>query len=273
METLGEDILLLAIRPNGTIGASAEMRFALSGSELVRLAGERRIEIVKDRIVVLDSAPTGDALLDAALLSIGSSRRPPRPKAWVARERKRLVETYLERLAAAGVVRAERRKALGLFPVTRWAVVDVGRLAGVSARLDGIARSSGPVGSAEAALGGLVHAIGLDALLYPGWDGRAARRRLKEIARRDRTAKAVRAAADGVGDAASHISTAAASAAATDAAVGAATDAAIRASVQAATDAAVSAAVDSAVDSAISASVDATHHAATHDSGGGGHHH
>jgi hypothetical protein len=43
METLGEDLLLLAVRPDGKLGASAKLRFGLSGSELVRLAAARRV--------------------------------------------------------------------------------------------------------------------------------------------------------------------------------------------------------------------------------------
>jgi hypothetical protein len=45
METLGEDLLLLAVRPNGKLGATAKLRFGLSGSELVRLVAARRVDV------------------------------------------------------------------------------------------------------------------------------------------------------------------------------------------------------------------------------------
>lgn len=261
VQTLGEDILLLAIRSNGTIGASHAMRFALAGSELVRLAALRRIEIVNERIVVVDPTPTGDALIDAELRSMGSGRRPPRAKTWVALPRENLVESYLKRLEAAGVIRAEQRKVLRLFPVVRWVVVDVARVVRVRARLDVIAHSSGPVDMAQAALGGLVHAIDLDKELYVGWDGPDERRRLKEITARDRTAHSARSTVYGAGDTAAHT----------------ATGAAIRATSDAATSASLQAATDAAVDAAISASVDAAHdatsHHGSHDGGGGGGHH
>ena len=73
METLGEDLLLLAVRPSGKLGATAKLRFGLSGSKLVRLAAGRRVDIVRGRIVVLDAAPTGDDLLDAALRAATSA--------------------------------------------------------------------------------------------------------------------------------------------------------------------------------------------------------
>lgn len=249
MQTLGEDIVLLAIRSDGKLGAAEKLRFAVAGSELVRLAAERRVDVVKDRIQVLSLAPTGNTLLDAALADIQRSKRPPRAKDWVARERRGLVHAYLDELAARSVIRAERRKALGVFNVTRWTVIDSARAAEARARLDAVARSTGPVDSAQSALGGLVHAIGLDGLIYPRNGGPAceiARKRLKQIARRDQTATAVHSAAQ---------------------------QAAVDASVDAAVDASIQAAVDASVHAAVDASVHAAHHA-SHDGGAasGGHH-
>src|SRR5580700_3547588 len=114
METLGDDLVLLAILPNGVIGAAPKLRFGLSGSELIRLAALRRVGVERDRVVVLDQAPTGDLFLDEALASMHGS---PSAKAWVVGSQDELVRRYLERLAAAGTIRLERRKALGLVAV------------------------------------------------------------------------------------------------------------------------------------------------------------
>jgi Golgi phosphoprotein 3 (GPP34) len=281
METLGEDLLLLAVRPNGTLGLAAKLRFALSGSELVRLAAARRVDIVRGRIAILDATPTGDALLDAALLSMETGKRQPAAKAWVARTRPGLVQQYLDRLAAAGVIRAERRKMLGLFPVTRWQVVDTARLAQVRARLDAVASSSAALDSAQAAFAGLADAIGLSLLIYPGFSGAAARRNLKTAAKRDRPAG--QEAAARAGDSATAVNAGdtpaavgavdRAARAATSAAMDAATSAAMDAATRAATDAAVAASIDAATQAAVSAATDAAHHAASHHGGAvGGHH-
>lgn len=250
MRTLGEDIVLLAIKPDGHLSVWDKLRFALAGSELVRLAAARRVEVVDKRIVLVDSGPLGDPFLAAALADIERSTRPPRATDWVKRRgRQRLVDEYLARLTDAGVIRTERRKVMGLFTTTRWYVLDIGRQADARSRLDEIARSTGPIDSAQAAFGGLVHAVHLDAALYPGRDGKPARERLKRIARRDATANAVQSAA-------------------TDAPTWTASDAAIRAATQAATDAAIQASIDAAV----SASIAATHDAGGHGSAAGGHH-
>ena len=255
METLGEDLILLAVRPDGTLGAAPKLPFGLSGSELVRLAAARRVDIVGGRIAILDATPTGDALLDAALQSMeGGGWHQPAAKAWVARPRRGLVEAYLERLVAAGAIRGERGKVLGVFPVTRWRVADTARLGQVRARLDAVASGSDSTDAAQAALAGLAYAVGLIQLVYPGAAGAAARKNVKEAATDSRMA------AD-----AGHAS---------DTAALTAASAAMDASIRAATDAAVSASIDAATQAAISAATEATHHAAADHGGGaaGGHH-
>ena len=261
MDELGDDLLLLAAGSDGRLAIPAKLRFGLAGSELVRLAAAGRVDIVRGRIVVRDTAPTGDPLLDAALASMDGSRGPT-AKAWVARHRPGLVGRYLTRAEAAGIIRADRRKALGFIPVTRWTVLDAARAARARARLADAAATAGagagPVDPALAALAGLASAIDVTRVVYPGRAGAETRKRLRQAARRDEAAAdATRAVAGGAD--AQH---------ATDAATRAATDAAVRA----VTDAAVSAAVDAATQAAISAATDAAHQAGGHGGGGGGHH-
>jgi hypothetical protein len=267
MWTLGDDIVLLAIRQDGKLAESAKLRFAVAGSELVRLAAARRIDVVKKRIVVIDPTPTGDPLLDAALGGIVRSRRPPYAKSWVSHASTSLPAAYLDRLAASGVVRKEHRNIL-MVTVTRWFAADIVRGTAARARVDEVAYSQGPVDSAQAALGGLVYAVGLAKDLYPGFKGHAARERLHRISRQDPSVSAVRAAVADASRAAVDSATDAATRASMDAAVRASTDAAVRASVDAAVHAAIAASV--------SASVDAAHAAAAHsghDGGGGSGHH
>jgi hypothetical protein len=260
LDALGEDLLLLAIKPNGAVGPAAKIDFGLMGSELVRLAAAGRVDIADDRIIVRSAQPTGDPELDGALGSVAAARKPPRPKAWVGHPRKHIRDAYLSRLVAAGALGPERG---GLFGQRRYRIADTGRAAAARSRLDAIAQSQGPVDVASAATGGLAHAVGLDHLLYPGFGARALRKRLAEIASGQWTAPAP-------GGADASAVAAAVSRAATGAAVSAATDAAM----QAATDAAVQAAVQAATTAATQAAVHAAHDAGAHAGGaaGGGHH-
>ena len=276
MQTLGEDLVLLSINPrSGRLGNATQLRFGLMGSELVRLAASRRLDITDGRIVVLDGGPTGDAELDAALASLTQARRPPQPKKWVGTPRKRIGDAYLARLASAGAVHAEP----GAFR-TRWRLVDEARAASARARLDAIVHATGTVDTEQAAFAGLASASGLAGLLYPGWGNRPLRKRLDQIAKGQRTESAAPAAdapTHAAGGAAARAATADdATGEATQGATQAASDAAVRAATQAATDAAVQAATQAATDAAVAAAVHAAHHAAAAHSasagGGGGHH-
>ncbi len=261
MHELGQDLLLIAVNPDGTLVLPVKLRYGLAGSELVRLAAARRVDIVRGRIVIRNSERTSDPLLDDALASMTSGWREPTAKAWVKRIRPGLVERYLARAEIAGTISKQRRKALGFIPVTRWVVTDPARAAQARARLEATARG-GALEPAQAALAGLASAIDVTRYVFPGRAGAAARKRLREAAKRQPSTAHATAAVDGA-VAAQHT--------AVDAATTAATDAAVRA----ATDAAVSAAIDAATQAAISAAVDAAHSAA-HDAGGhaaaGGHH-
>ena len=261
VETLGDDLVLLSIGPNGAIGTAEKLRFGLSGAELVRLAALGRVDIQRGRIIILDQTPTRDVLLDEALTSMAGSRRPPKAKAWVAHRRGDLTQRYLETLASAGTVRAGQRMALGIFLKASWTVLDTGRLAAARARLDAIAYGSDGVTIEQAALAGLASAIEVPSLVYPGFAGRAARKRV--------------AAAGKSGGPATHATKTAANAAgASDAALGAATQAAVSAATQAAVQASVSAATQAAVSAATAATAASAggHGHAGHGGGGGGHH-
>ena len=254
LDSLGEDLVLLSISPaDGRIATAQKIGCGLMGSELVRLAAAGRITIESNRVVVQGRAPCGDAELDVALDSLADARREVRPKTWVGHPRRGICDAYLARLTAAGAVRAEQGTRLGIFPVTRWRIADEARVTGARARLDAIALSGETVNSAQAAYAGLAHAVGLGALLYPGWGNRQVRARLERIAKGEWAAAAVTSA------------TAFDAAAATMAATAGATQAAVQAANQAA--------IQAAVDAATSAAVDAAHHAATAGGAGGTGHH
>ena len=253
MQSLGEDIVLLAVRPDGRLSNWDKLRFALSGSELVRLVAARKVELLDQRIAVVDPSPPDDPFLAAALADLRGAKRSPHAKEWVAKRGQSLVDAYLAHLTAAGVLRAERRKVLGLIASTRWYVVDAARQAAVRARLDEIARGSGPVDTAQAAFGGLVHAVQLDRVLYPGAGNKAVRDRLKQAAR-----NAGATETDSVS--------------ASEAAVADAVIRASREAVQASIDAAVHASIQASIDAAVSASTSAAHHAGHSGGAVGGHH-
>jgi hypothetical protein len=230
---LGEDLLLLSFRPSdGVIVTGARINYGLMGSELIRLAALRRVNVDERQITVLNQIPTGDAELDAALASLADGK-PLRPQNWVGRPRLGIRYDYAERLVRDGALRREPGRTLSR---KRYTVAQSRRADEARERLDAIAYSTGSVDLAQAAFGGLAHAINLDGHLYPKFADRRVRRRLREIG----SGKWTQAATDAVSAAASAAD--AASQAATRAATEAAMHAAVHASVHAATTSAATAA-------------------------------
>ncbi|HEX9353758.1 MAG TPA: GPP34 family phosphoprotein [Streptosporangiaceae bacterium] len=182
LAALGEDLFVLSIRPrDGKLLNRGRIDSALMASELVRLAAAGRVLIAAGRITVRDRTPTGDAELDAALLSFIGAAFPPRPGTWVGLPRPGIRDRYATRLVSAGVLRMESSRLLG---TPRYQVIDPSRVAAARSRLDAAAESPRPPADlARAALAGLASAIGLGAVLYPGREGRIRRARMAQIAR------------------------------------------------------------------------------------------
>jgi hypothetical protein len=202
MGTLGDDLVLLSVwQGGGVVRSPQETGVALMGAVLVRLAASGRIGIAQGRINVLNATPTGDAETDAALASLASAQHPPFAQAWCSRAGRARCDARLARLAAAGVVYPQRQTRLGFIRVTRWQIADQGKAADARGRLDAIAQGTGRVDLADAAYGGLAHATGLAARLYPGRDNRPLRQRLEQIAAGQLTAQTAARADQPVPDA------------------------------------------------------------------------
>jgi hypothetical protein len=166
-------------------------------SELIRLAAAGRAWIDEGRIAAPDRTATGDAELDAALLSLAGSAVPPRPETWVGLPRRGIRAAYAARLTSAGALRVESSRVLG---IPRYEVIDASRAAAARSRLGAVVQTAGtpaagtptagapraarvPADLAPVALAGLARAIGLGDVLYPGRQGRASRARMAQIAR------------------------------------------------------------------------------------------
>src|SRR6185437_2053696 len=194
MDTLGDDLVMLAIDTDGGRVRQADMlKYGVAGSELVRLVAKGLVTIKGGRLIAAGpgsglrsrsgsgassaGSATGDLELDMALASIAGRRRPPTPRSWVARPRRGLVNSYLTKLATAGkILRTPGRRA-------RWQIADQNALASARARLDAIATSTGPVDLMAAAFGGLAHAANVDRVIYRGWDNRGLRKRMQQVAK------------------------------------------------------------------------------------------
>ena len=207
---LAEDLLLLV-----TDDASGRLRVppahadaGLGGARLIELTLMNRVDVsgVDDqgkpgRLIVRDPSPADDAVLDAALQII-ITNQGRRPSAVIMPLSEKLRHTLYARLAAAGALRAEHRRALGVFPTRRWPAQDASRQAQLRELITQALTQQALPEARTAALIALLHALGcehkiVDPRLH-GVSKRQLRERAQEIAKGSWASEAVRTAIDEV---------------------------------------------------------------------------
>lgn len=185
--TLPEEFLLLGWEDQrGWNRYTDNLAMLLAGATILELVLEERVSVTDDRLHATGT-DTGHPTLDLALERIRGSRRPRTTKSWVQRlgNRPGLKRSVMQHLAGRGVLRQERRRLLGLFPVTRYPVADHQRVAWTRERVTRTLTGSEPVDDPrDAALGGLVHPAGrLLRFLVPREQRRAAKQRAKALSK------------------------------------------------------------------------------------------
>ncbi len=125
MLTFAEELLLLAMGDgpaDATSVPARSLRYALAGAVLMELALKDRIDTGNNTLVVTNSEPLDDSLLDSALASIVEMSDAPRtPDFWVRRVAEHsdeLRSQTLQRLAEQGIIEADDS---GSFAVSRLA--------------------------------------------------------------------------------------------------------------------------------------------------------
>jgi len=163
---LAEDLLLLVTDDaSGRLSApAAQVDAGLGGANLVELALMNKVDLSAEgegkpgRIIVKDPSPAGDDVLDAAL-GILAANQGKKPSAVIRPLSKNLRQALYERLAAAGVIRAERGKILGIFPTHTWPAQDASHEAQVRELLtQALVQQTAP-DTRSAALIALLHAL------------------------------------------------------------------------------------------------------------------
>ena len=205
---LAEDLLLLLTDDDtGKLAASGtEVDVALGGALLVELTLMQRVDVAgpdervrEGRLVVRDSDPTGDALLDEALSVVGQ-KEGKKPQSVVAPLGKQVRGRLYERLVEGGLLRAEDDRILGVLPRHRWPAVDAAHESSVRAGLASALREGAAAEVRTGALISLLLALGVvHKVVDPvsvGLPKKELTAHAKRIAEGDWAAKAVRQAID-----------------------------------------------------------------------------
>jgi hypothetical protein len=205
---LAEDLLLLVTDDaSGRLSVPGVQADAgLGGANLVELTLLGKVDITGEqdqgrpgRIIVRDPAPPEDDVLDAALETL-ASRQGSKPSAVIGPLGKNLRPVLYERLAAAGVLRAAQRRALGIFPTRTWPTQDPGHEAEVRQLVTQALVQPGEPDERTAALIALLHALRCEHKVVDPKPYQLSRRQLRaraaEVAQGNWASEAVRKAID-----------------------------------------------------------------------------
>ncbi|GAB2579921.1 hypothetical protein Aab01nite_56090 [Paractinoplanes abujensis] len=197
---LVEEFTLLAYDDDGTpLTDGTHLDHGLGGGLLLELALAGRVDVVDKKVVALDITPTGDPLVDAALMKIVAEDKPRKPGHWVSKFAQDTRPQVLDKLVADGILRTEKDKVLWVFPRTKYPAahdVEPAQETAARERMRRAVLGSGPVEPRTGALCALVAATDLDQRVFGDLDQKVARARLLEISEGAWAAEAVKRAID-----------------------------------------------------------------------------
>jgi hypothetical protein len=193
MESLVDDIMLLAY--DDTTGRSrvGHLEFAIAGAALLELVLAERVDLVEGKIQVNDRTPIGQAVPDAALAALAADKRR-KPKSAVQRLAKGAKRRALDDLAARGLMRVEQDRVLGLFPFRRHRPVAPGLKTDARFRLASAVDLGRAADARTAGLGALVYALNMERIVFPDRKKSQVRPVLKAISEGSWASEATRAA-------------------------------------------------------------------------------
>ena len=128
MLRFAEEIILLTLRDDGKSVSVpvTSMRHALAGAVLMDLALENRIDTDPENLILIDSTPVGDSLLDSTLEKIASGGQRD-ARYWVeqtAGQADEIREEALDRLVERGILERHENRFLWVFRSRRYPMVD-----------------------------------------------------------------------------------------------------------------------------------------------------
>ncbi len=191
MLTFAEEMLLLTLddkkhdfRPM----PQEALRTALAGALLMELALANRIDTDLQSLMVVNSEPTGDHLMDEILRRLQEKKVEQSPAYWlreVAWQTDNLRDRVLQGLVDKGVLKVEDSKILWVFARRRYPLIDDREVKEVRARLRELISSQEIPGPREAVLIGLVNACSMVDTLFTEQELPGVMPRLTELAKLD----------------------------------------------------------------------------------------
>ena len=129
MLRFAEEITLLLLDDEGRFQRvpSWSLNYALAGGVLMDLALEYRIDTDLEKLVLIDSTPMGDNLLDSVLTDIASSDEEQNARYWIERTAARgeaILQESLSRLVTHGILESRDDRFMWVFRSRRYPAID-----------------------------------------------------------------------------------------------------------------------------------------------------
>ena len=130
MLRFAEEIMLLLLDDDGGEFVRVpewSLQCAVAGAVLMDLALENRIDTDLEQLILVDSTPVGDDLLDPTLARIAQATERHDTRYWIqhtAQHADRIRERVLERLVDRGILQRRDERLLWVFQSRRYPVVD-----------------------------------------------------------------------------------------------------------------------------------------------------
>lgn len=196
MLTLPEQLLLLALHDQkGTILSSASMsiEYGLAGAVIMELALRGKVQMRAKKLLVVDSASTGDDVLDRVLGQMKEAGKDRDAAYWINRlpSKIKVKPAMLERLVQQRILNMEEHKILGLFGSPHYPTRNPQEEKKLREQIRQTVLCRYPTEAKLVALVGLVQACGLTSEIFSKEERKEAGRRIKEIMMHDPVAKAV----------------------------------------------------------------------------------
>ena len=127
---LPEHLLLLAMQDDkGSVVPSSALAlpYGLNGALILELSVRHRVMVDEQVLVELSDEPTGDDILDEALVALKDCERDKSAEFWVARPDalvRNLRQKLLDRLVARGILQREEHRFLWLIPYDHFPAMD-----------------------------------------------------------------------------------------------------------------------------------------------------
>lgn len=186
MLSLAEELLLLALEDEeGKVSgaASGSLECGLAGAVLMELALADRISLDSGKVVVADSSPIGERVLDDALEKIAKSSKVRDAEHWISGglDSGALKDALQDGLVEKGVLASEQHKVLWVIPIQRYPERDGEPEQELRERIRAVLLEGQPPEPRLAAMIALIKACSLTDEIFASSERERARQRLEEI--------------------------------------------------------------------------------------------